>query len=138
MPDSSLERITETHPDRISLVSYPGMYHSRDMTRLLFKKVGDMMRIIGILTALAISFASPSKIAATLERDTTSSHLRLPVVSHSSEGRSGTGFGKISQNCKEMLKRTRFLLQVLDKRTLGTSFGLLRSATSQFSALLWY
>ena len=42
------------------------------MARLLFKKVGDMMRIIGILTALAISFVSPSKIAATLETDTTS------------------------------------------------------------------
>ena len=40
------------------------------MVRLLFKNVGDMMRIIGILTVLAISFALPSTIAATLERDT--------------------------------------------------------------------
>ena len=55
-PDLGPEKITETRLDRISLVSHPGV----DMAGLFFtKKVGDTMRMTGILMALAISFASP-------------------------------------------------------------------------------
>ena len=62
--------ITETHLDRISLIFHAGMHHGRDMVGLFVRQnVGDMMQIISILTALAISFASLSKNAATLERD---------------------------------------------------------------------
>ena len=69
-PNPGPERITETHLDQISLVPHARVYHGRDMAGLFVKqKVGDAMRIIGILTALAISFVSPSKNAATLERD---------------------------------------------------------------------
>ena len=37
-PDPGPERITETHLDRISLVSHPGVHHSRDMPGSLSKK----------------------------------------------------------------------------------------------------
>ena len=50
-PDPGPERSTETQLDRISSA---GMHHGRDMAGLFVKqKVGDTMRIIGILTVLA-------------------------------------------------------------------------------------
>ena len=37
-PDPGPERITETHLDRISLVSHPGVHHGRDMPGSFLKK----------------------------------------------------------------------------------------------------
>ena len=52
-PDPGPERITETHLDRIFLVSHAGVHHGRDMVEFFVKqKVGDTIRIISILMAL--------------------------------------------------------------------------------------
>ena len=37
-PDPGPERVTETHLDQISIVSHPGVHHSRDMAGLFFNK----------------------------------------------------------------------------------------------------
>ena len=58
--DPGPERITETHLDRISIVSHVGVHYGRDMAGFFVKqKASSTRRIIGILTELTI-----------LERDT--------------------------------------------------------------------
>ena len=117
-PDPGPERITEIHMDRISLVSCAGAHHCRDMAGLFVKqKVGNAMRIIGILTALAISFALPSKNAASLERGTraiTTSDCKL--LAAATEVEAVLDVEREAKIAKETPKCMRFLLQLLDNR----------------------
>ena len=93
------------------------------------------MRIIpvGIFTALAMSIASPSNNAATLERDSRAM-ATLDRKLLATKGEAVLDVDKEAKIAKEMPKRTRFLLQQLDNQALSTSFGLLRSVTSHFPA----
>ena len=95
------------------------------------------MQIIGILTTLAISFASPSKNAATLERDTRAmATLDCKLSATATKVEAVLDVEREDKIAKEVPKHTRFLLQLLDNRALSTSFWLLRSVTSLFPALL--
>ena len=84
------------------------------------------MRIIGVFTALAINIMSPSKNAATLERDTRAVDCKFLATATKVEA-----VPDVEREAKiaKIPKRTRFLLQVLDNRALSTSFWLLRSVT---------
>ena len=89
------------------------------------------MRIIGILTALAISFASPSKNAATLERDTRAlATLDCKLLDTATKVEAVPGVDREAKIAKEMPKRTRFLLQLRDNLASSTSLWLLRNVTS--------
>ena len=94
------------------------------------------MRIIGTLTALAISFASLSKNVATLERDTRSmATLDCKLLATATKVEAVLDVEREANIAKEIPKHLRFLLQLLDNRALSTSFRLLRSVTSHFLAL---
>ena len=95
------------------------------------------MRIVGILTALAISTAPPSKNAAALERDTRAmATLDCKLLATATKVEAVLDVEREAKIAKEIPKRTRFLLQLLDNQALSTSFWLLRSVTSHFPALL--
>ena len=94
------------------------------------KKRKKKMRIIGIFTALAISIASPSNNAATLERDTRAMViLDCKLLATATKVEVVLDVEREAKIAKEIPKRTRFLLQLLDNRALSTSFWLLRSVT---------
>ena len=88
------------------------------------QKVGDTMRILGILAALAISFASPSKNAATLERDTrVIATLDCKLLATATKVEAVLDVERDAKIAKEVPKRMRFLLQLLDNQARSTSFG---------------
>ena len=108
-PDPGPERITDTHLDRVSLVSHPGVHHGRDMAGLFFKESwrhdANDRHSHGACHQLCVAV---KKLSSTGEIHKSLGHLRLLVVSHSYEGRSGTGCRKRSQNCKRDAKRYAF------------------------------
>ena len=88
------------------------------------------MRIIGLFTALAINIASPSKNAATLERDTRAmATLDCKLLATATKVEAVMDVEREDKIAKEIPVRTRFMLQLLDNRALSTSFWLLRSVT---------
>ena len=94
------------------------------------------MRNIGILTVLAISFESPLKNAATLERDTRAmATLDCKLLAPATKAEAVLDVEREAKIAKEMPKRTRFLLQLLDNQASSTSFWLPRSVTSHYLAL---
>ena len=138
MPDPGPKKITEAHLDRISLVFHAGMHQGRDIARLFVKqKVGNMFRIIGIVTTLAISFASSSKNAATLGRHTRAiGTLDCKLLATANKLELALDVEREANIAKEMPKCMLFLLQLLDSPALSTSFWLLRSVMSHLQALL--
>ena len=93
------------------------------------------MRIISIPTALdQLRFAV--KNPATLERDTraiASKDCKLLTVARKVEAIQDVE--KEAKIAKEVPKRMRFPLQLLDNQVSSTNFWLLRSVTSHFQAL---
>ena len=77
------------------------------MAELFVKqKVGNTMHIIGILMVLAISFASPSKNAATLERDTRAiAALDYKLVATATNVEAALNVEREAEIAKEMPKR---------------------------------
>ena len=74
--------------------------------------------------ALAINIASLSKIAATLERDTRAmATLDCKLLATAMKVEAVLYVEREAKIAKEIPKRTRVLLQLLDNRTLSTSFG---------------
>ena len=73
---------------------------------------------------LAINIASPSKNAATLERGTRAmAALDCKLLATATKVEVVLDVEREAKIAKEIPKRIRFLLQLLDNRVLSTSFG---------------
>ena len=115
-PDPGPERSTETHLDRISLVSHPGVHHCRDMPGSFFnKKYANHRHSHGACYQLRVAV----KNAATLERDPRGmATLDCKLLATATKVEAVLDVEREAKIAKEMPKRTHFLLQLLDNQAV--------------------